>query len=435
MLTENTNNQKGPALAVAWLVWGLGALFYLFGFFQRMAPAVMTAELMRDFGISAAALGNLSGLYFYSYVAMQIPTGIIADTWGPRRLLTAGALAAGVGTVLFALSPHIFWAGAGRFMIGGSVAVAFVGLLKLSSTWFPLRLYATVGGMALGFGMAGAVFAGAPLRLLIDRFSWRSVMLMSAGAVLLLGAVIWVIVRDTPGEKGSGERQLLRKSAGADSPARHLRGIVEVLKYPSILPLCFIPGGIVGCLLTFTGLWGVPFLTTHYGLPTSRAAAMSSAALVAWGVSGPLFGWLSDRLGNRKKIYHVGCGAALLGCAVLFFSKNLPVYALTAVLLMVGFSAGCVVLSFAFAKESVPAHLSGTVSGLINMGIMMGPTVLQPAVGWVLDRNWQGDLAGGVRLYSLGAYRSGFLLMIAWALVSFILLFFTRETHCRQRAA
>ena len=52
----------------------------------------MTQELMRDFDISAAALGNLSGFYFYSYWLMQIPTGILADSWGPRRLLTFGAL-------------------------------------------------------------------------------------------------------------------------------------------------------------------------------------------------------------------------------------------------------------------------------------------------------------------------------------------------------
>jgi len=52
----------------------------------------MTQELMRDFDISAAALGNLSGFYFYSYWLMQLPTGILADTWGPRRLLTLGAL-------------------------------------------------------------------------------------------------------------------------------------------------------------------------------------------------------------------------------------------------------------------------------------------------------------------------------------------------------
>ncbi len=96
-----------PPLRLAWFIWSLGALFYLMGFFQRVAPAVMTQELMQDFGIGAAALGNLSALYFYSYVAMQIPTGVLADRLGPRRLLSLGALIAGIGTVLFALDQDI----------------------------------------------------------------------------------------------------------------------------------------------------------------------------------------------------------------------------------------------------------------------------------------------------------------------------------------
>ena len=79
-------------MPVGLFVWGFGALFYLLGFFHRVAPAVITSELMRDFQISAAALGNLSAFYFYSYVFMQVPTGILADRWGPRRLLTVGAL-------------------------------------------------------------------------------------------------------------------------------------------------------------------------------------------------------------------------------------------------------------------------------------------------------------------------------------------------------
>jgi MFS family permease len=86
------SNQKSfPPAALAWSVWGLGALLYLIGFYQRVAPGVITDRLMTEFAIGGAALGNLSGFYFYSYVAMQIPTGMIADRWGPRRLLTVGA--------------------------------------------------------------------------------------------------------------------------------------------------------------------------------------------------------------------------------------------------------------------------------------------------------------------------------------------------------
>jgi hypothetical protein len=90
------------------------------------------------------------------------------------------------------------------------------------------------------------------------------------------------------------------------------------------------------------------------------------------------------------------------------------------------------IIGFAFAKESVPAYLAGTVSGVVNMGVMMGPMILQPAVGWILDQKWQGEMDAGIRVYSLDAYQAGFALMLAWLVLSFVLLFFTRETHCCQ---
>ncbi|MGD9017802.1 MAG: MFS transporter, partial [Desulfobacterales bacterium] len=126
---QNKEKRHPPPLRVSWFIWGIGALFYLMAFFHRVAPAVMTEELMKAFDISATGLGNLSAFYFYSYVAMQIPTGIIADHWGPRRLLSLGALVAGIGTMVFATATGIAWASAGRLLIGGSVAVAFVGIL------------------------------------------------------------------------------------------------------------------------------------------------------------------------------------------------------------------------------------------------------------------------------------------------------------------
>ena len=66
------------------------------------------------------------------------------------------------------------------------------------------------------------------------------------------------------------------------------------------------------------------------------------------------------------------------------------------------------------------------------MGFMLGPMLLQPAVGWMLDRNWHGDYLDGNKIYSLAAYHAGFILMIGWIVLSFGLLFFTRETYCRR---
>ena len=161
------------------------------------------------------------------------------------------------------------------------------------------------------------------------------------------------------------------------------------------------------------------------------AAAMTSAHLIAWAVAGPLFGWFSDRLGVRKPLFIIGCAMSLLGWSALVFIHPLPLYGLISLLLVTGFSSGCMIISFAFVKESVPASLSGTATGVVNMGVMSGPMVLQPLVGWMLDLRWSGQLADGARLYGLDAYQAGFSLMIAWTVLAVILLCFTRETRCR----
>ena len=426
--------QKTPPLRVSWLVWGLGALLYLTGFFQRVAPAVMTDELMSDFGINAVGLGSLSAFYFYSYVAMQVPTGVLADRWGPRRLLAAGALVAGLGTLLFAMADSILWAGIGRLLIGGSVAVAFVGLLKVASNWFPPRQFAMVSGLALFCGIVGAVCAGPPLRLLMSWYSWRSIIAGSAVFTLLVCIGIWIFVRDTPSEKGYENFTHLGNPSDISEESSIVSGIIEVFRYPNTLLLYIIPGGTVGCVLTFSGLWGVPYLATHHHLTTTGASVLSSGLLVAWAVGGPVFGWLSDHFGRRKPLYLLGCGLSLAGWGSVLFLNNLPIPVLASLLVFTGFCSGCMIISFAYAKESVPLNLAGTVSGVVNMGVMMGPMILQPAVGWILDQNWHGELVDGVRVYPLMAYQLGFALMLSWLALGFVLLFFTRETYCKQIA-
>ncbi len=424
-------SERYPPGWLAWSVWGLGALFYLIGFFQRVAPAVMTTELMREFQIGAAALGNLSGFYFYAYVAMQIPTGILADAWGPRRLLTAGCLTAGLGTLAFALGPSLAWANLGRLMIGGSVAVAFVVLIKLASHWFRPRHFALATGLALLVGVLGAVTAGVPLRLMVGAFGWRLVVLVSALLTLGLGSLIWLFVRDDPGERGYQSHAHLLVRDRQNQP-RPLAGLRQVLGRRNVWILFLAPSGQVGAVLAFAGLWGVPYLQARFDLGPAQAAAACSALMVAWALGGPLLGGLSDRLGRRKPLYLAGGFCSTLAWAAMIYLPGLPLSWFVALLLLAGFATGSMIIGFAFAKESVPPQLAGTVSGLTNMGVMLGPTILQPAIGWVLDLRWEGPVVAGARVYGLGAFQDAFLLMIAWGLLSCLLLAFSQDTRCRQ---
>ncbi|MCU0539549.1 MAG: MFS transporter [Desulfobacterales bacterium] len=422
-----------PPPGLSWFIWSLGAVFYLIAFFHRLAPAVMTRELMQDFGISAAALGNLSAFYFYSYWLLQVPTGILADTWGPRRLLAGGAMATAAGAVLFALAPSLAWASAGRLLIGAGVSVSFVTCLKLAAHWFPAGHYSMISGILLVAGITGAVSAGVPLRLLVDGAGWRPVMLGAAAVTGALALLIWIKVRDDPRERGyaSHAAAALPGAAGRRTPLAQLK---EVFHHRNTVLLFFIPAGIVGAMLSFCGLWGVPFLTTHYGLSAAQAAFLTSGMMVCWALGSPFVGRLSERIGRRKAPMIVGHGLAAAGWAGILFSDRLPLAALAALMGVTGVLSASFNICWPLVKESAPLRLAGTISGVINMGIMLGPTLLQPAIGWVLDRHWQGLMDAGVRIYGIGAYRSAFALIMVWMLVSWFLIFFTRETYCRQQA-
>lgn len=426
------NAANYPPARLAWTIWGLGAALYLFAFFQRVAPGVMTSELSVDFGLSASALGNLSAFYFYSYVAMQIPTGILADNWGPRRLLTLGAVVACLGTLFFAFSSSLTLAAIGRFLIGGSVAVAFVCMLKLANHWFVPKQFALASGIALFTGIVGAVFAGVPLHLLVEAFGWRNVMAFSALFPLVVAIIIWFIVRDDPTDKGFKSHVSQQPHSVTNPWSRALTGLADVFKYRNSWLLSIVPGGMVGSILTFAGLWGVPFLTTHHGLSKGDAAAVCSAMLIAWAIGGPVFGALSDRIGRRKPLYILGSAVITLCWSAVVFLPSMPVTVLIVLLMIAGFASGSMIIGFAFAKESVPAHLAGTVSGVVNMGVMMGPMILQPTVGWMLDRGWQSELSDGIRVYGIPAYQSGFMLMLGWVILAFVLIVFTQETSARQ---
>ncbi len=421
-----------PPLALAWTIWGLGAVLYFVGFYQRVAPAVITNELTVAFGLTAAGLGNLSAFYFYSYVAMQIPTGLLADRLGPRKLLTAGATLAAVGTAVFAMAPDVSVANLGRLLIGASVGVAFVAMLKLASVWMPPRQFALTSGIALAVGVFGAVFAGAPLRLLVNEFGWRGVMWMSAAITLLIAVITWLVVRDNPAERG------YRSHAEGHAVERgHLRirdSVLAALKNRNVVLLFFIPGAASATVLTFAGLWGVPFLVTHYALSATNAAGLCSTMMIAWAVGSIACSAASDRLGRRKPLYIGGLVITMLLWALLIYVRDIPYALLVALMVGIGFFAGCFIISFAFAKESGPAHLAGTVSGVSNMGVIQGPMIMQPAVGLILDRSWHGALVDGKRVFDFTAYQQGFSLILAWGVIALILLLLTDETHCRQRA-
>jgi sugar phosphate permease len=266
--------------------------------------------------------------------------------------------------------------------------------------------------------------------LLVEAFGWRAIMAAVAAVSAALCLAIWLLVRDDPSERGF--LGYAESGARNHEPTPVLRGLAEVLSYRNIWLLTLVPIGFSGCVLTFAGLWGVPWLRQIYGLDPTHAVAITSTLLVAWALGGPLLGNGSQRLGRRKPLYLASSSIALAGWAVAIYLAP-PLWLLVPLLAVIGFASGSLIIGFAWAKESVPLRLMGTAGGVCNMGPLIGGMVLQPGVGWLLDRGWQGaTLANGVRIYDAAAWQGGFTLMLVTAAASLATLLATRETYCQQ---
>jgi MFS family permease len=171
----------------------------------------------------------------------------------------------------------------------------------------------------------------------------------------------------------------------------------------------------------------VPLLAQVHGISVAQAALITSSMLVLFAVGGPLFGIWSDRLQRRKLPFSIGAGVMLAGFAVLTAAPTAPLALLVPLLLAASFGAGAMVLSFGFAKESAPLRLQGTVTGVVNAGVMVGTLVQMPVIGLILDAHWQGVAIDGVRQYDVAAFQAGLVFLLIWLVVAMLLLAATRE--------
>jgi len=285
--------------------------------------------------------------------------------------------------------------------------------LKLATHWFPSRRFAMLSGMGLLIGNLGALTAQVPLRLLVESFNWRAVVTASAGVILLVAVLAWIFVRNDPSERGYlsyAPQQLQERKKTSLSQLGE--GFKRIFTYRNTWLIFFAQGGLAGPVMTFTGLWGPPFLKARFAIPSTTAAAVCSVMIICWAGASPIFGALSDKIGRRKPLYVAGCLVSAMGLVVLFYVTALPLWAFVGVAAVTSVAAGAVILGFAYGKESVPVQYLGTVSGAINIGNMIGPTLLQPWIGRVLEQHWTGTLANGARVYGVEAFQAAFLLSV-----------------------
>lgn len=404
-------------LRIRTLVYGIVLASYVLSFFHRTAPAAIAGELTRTFSISSAVLGTLAATYFYVYTVLQIPVGVLADTLGPRRILTAGSTIAGIGALLFAFAPSWEIAAAGRTLVGIGVSVSFIALLKITAVWFPASRFATMSGVVMFAGNLGAVISGAPLAWIVSWASWRAVFAGLGALSLALAVATWAFVRDRPEERGFPPVNRLAPQSGA--PLHWTRALAQVLSNPATWPGLFVNIGVGGSFLAWGGLWAVPFLQDVHGASRVVAAQHASAFLLGVAVGALIVGVVSDRLRSRKGVMLAYTFAYALSWLPWVFGVSFAPWAGYAWFLLMGLLVPGFTLTWTVAKEVNRPEHAGMATSVVNVGIFLGTGLLQPLIGWLLDR---GRTAGNLT----DAWSTAILVLFAAAASGFVAALFVR---------
>lgn len=259
-----TTNQQPDITNTALIIWCAAALFTVFQLFLEMLTNTMVNGLMISFHINHAGVGILSSTFFYTFLAMQIPVGILLEKYKTNIILAFTCAGCGIGCLLFSQANSFAFACISRFVMGGFAAFGFLGLLKVTSVWFPSRMFPLMIGFSQFLVMIVTAF-GEPLAAhYVSHYGWREVMAIAGYTALIIALILYVIVKHN-----------MPKQMIVYSNRTILNKIVEVITNKQCWFANIFGFGMFSVAITFSALWGLSFLMAVYQLKASCTNSLS----------------------------------------------------------------------------------------------------------------------------------------------------------------
>lgn len=425
VLARKVKSYRWVSLITLWCV-------YFFVYFDRVAPAVVAPELVKEFSISAASLGVLAGAYFYPYALMQIPSGLLSDFIGPRKAVTIFFTIAGVGTLIFGLSESFGMAIFGRVLMGMGVAVVYLPIMKIQAAWWKPQDFAMLTGILLTIGNLGALGAAGPLAALVDATGWRTSFYLLAGVTVILAAATYILVRNKPQDMGLPSIQEVENFSAPGMDAKLRPG--QALKYAIFnrnFPLLGLYIGLMyGPFMAFQGLWAIPYMMDVLNLAKVDAGWAISFWAIGMVIGCPIWGIISDKIIKARRPVIV-IGGVLHTIGWVYIAMNPAGWSMVTISIFctyMGATGGSYVVSHAQMGESVPRAVVATAIGAFNVFSFVYGSFLQPWVGKILD-SYGRDAMGK---FPVEAYTIAFWIFAVGLAIATIGVLFTRETYIKK---
>ena len=411
------------------LLFAVLALVYCCVSFHRVTMAVIGDLLAEEFQLGPSELGTLGSILLLCYAFMQMPSGVLADNFGPKRTILLALGFATAGSVLFAVSPGYAGAFVGRMLIGAGIGFIYLSSIKILSAWYKEKEFGTVLGLLMSLGMLGTMFATSPLALSVKAMGWRNSYLLVAGLTVGLIVLVIFFVKRAPDNAGG------QISSGAVEDDVELPETMDA-KQPGVLStiwmllrdrnylmlLIFMVAG--SSWAGFQTLWAGPFLSRAYGYSLVEVGNVLFWFSIGGVVGAPMWGFLSDRVfKSRKTVLMLStCIATTLWLFPAFMPLAIPKWAVPILLFAITTSWSALILTHALIRETYSSKNLGVAVGIMNFLTFLGGAIFTQVMGNIVELfdKVHGD-------YPLIAYQSTLMLIVGTWVIRIIALSFAKE--------
>ena len=337
---------------------GLG---YVLSQFFRAFLAVLSPSLRVDLGATPEDLAFASGLWFFSFAAMQLPVGWALDTVGPRR--TAASLllvGGGGGAALFAVATQPLHINLAMVLIGIGCAPVLMGAYYIFAREFAPSRFVVLASIMVGIGTLGNLVASYPMAIAAETIGWRASLWGLCAITTLTAIGIWSVVRDPATPEGEQRGSLL--------------GVFKIKALWFIFPIMSVSYAQVGAL---RGLWIGPYFEDVFAANAHQigwATLLMGIAMVAGSLA---YGPLDRVIGSTKWVIVGGTALNLAALVALTLFPDSGIILATALMAAVGFFGATYAVIIAHGRSFMPPQLVGRGMTLLNLCSIGGVGVAQ----------------------------------------------------------
>ena len=410
----------------AYLVCFASALFFFYEFIQMQMFNAISEPLRQVFTSSATEFSFLSSTYLWGDLLFLLPAGILLDRYSTRKIIIYAMLVCIISTFGFAMTSNIKMACFWHFIAGTGNAFCFLACVILVARWFPSNKQAMLIGMVITIAFLGGMAAQAPLASMANYYGWRKALWVVGVLGIAILLLIIKYVEDSPCayiyHNPTADASVLSElKLVIRNKQNYLSGIYTALLNLPIMVLC--------------ALWGTAAIKSLHGLTDLQASTAISMIFVGSIIGCPVAGWLSDRIGYRRKPMIWGVALSLLTINVLMVNQQVSFKHLSELFFLLGFFTSTQVIAYPMVAESNSHKLTATATGLASLIIMGGGAIGQLLFGELLDWHWSGTLVNGARAYVASDYHFAMMLFPFAFAIAFLVILLTKETYCKRSDA